>query len=826
MEVHELIAKSYSDLEFDVLRRKLAGCAKSARGKSYSLESPVLFDPKRIEETLDETGEALRFLEMARDFQGIEFEKVGDAEIVISKCRIGDVLFTDDLKTLRDFLEACGTTDDFRKRIRADKEPRLCDILYPWESLGLLHGRYRSIFTPEGIVRDGASPSLKKLRADISMQDRFAKKTTDSLVSQYQKTYGDDVHLSLRHNRFVVALPRAVQNEVAGMVVDFSGGGAQVMIEPEQLIEVNNSRVRYLVEEEIEVRRILIDFSREVYSYAREIDANLEILGKLDFIFARARLAYDMQAIRPALSNDGFNLVQARHPLILKFIPEDIRLEPPYRGIIVSGVNAGGKTVLLKLIGLCTLMAYIGCFIPADKDSSVMLVGGVFADIGDDQSITQHLSTFTSHLHFLKGLDNWLFGADPETNLPYCKAPALILMDEIGGGTEPTEGAALAYGVISYLTHQPAIPILTTHYDLLKGMPFKYPELKNLSLEFDEKNLKPTYRVIDNMPGKSFALDIAESFGINRKIVGTARSVLGTKDKVMSDVIRQLDELRVEAERKTKETRDLEAENRRLRDELKARKEEFVRESKKFKADVEKKLDEMVEDAKMRIKRRVKKKKDAPDVKLMTEAHEIAKEVQRTLETEVEEAYDELDIERYIIDKTERPMSAGDTVLVLGTRTMGKVIDVDLDKKRATVDVNGLKVTTKLGELAFIDRKEFELAKKHRDKARGSNIDKKIHASAAPSVSPTLDIHGFTVEESHEALEIHLDSAIRAGLKEIYVMHGIGTGALKRFVGDYLRKHPQISHVRNAVPAEGGIGVTIAVIGKKGEMVGKTGEQQ
>jgi len=821
VEVKDLISKSYSDLEFDVFRRKLAGYAKSESGKSLALESEVVFARDRIEIALDETEEAVRFLETRPDFPGIEFEKAGDIGILLKKAHIGDILLKDDLKILREFLEVCVSVDDFAKKIKPDKEPRLCDILYPWESLGLLFGRVRSIFTPEGIVRDGASPELKKLRGKISTQERIAKKSVDSLVAKYQKEYGEDVHLSLRHNRFLVALPRGVQSEVSGMVVDLSGGGAQVLIEPEPIIELNNQRVRLVVEEEIEVRRILLDFSREVSVYEREIEANSEILAMLDFIFARARLSRDLEASRPNLYDKSFDLIGARHPLISGFIPEDISLEEQYRGIIVSGVNAGGKTVLLKLIGLCTLMAYIGCFIPARPGSSVPLVGGVFADIGDDQSIAQHLSTFTSHLHFLKGLDNWLFGADPETNLPYCSAPALVLMDEIGGGTEPTEGAALAYGVIAYLIKQPAIPILTTHYDLLKGMPYKYENIKNISLEFDESALKPTFRVIDHQPGKSFALDIAKSFGVNRMIVKSARSVMTTKDKVMADVIKQLDELRIEAEKKAVAIRELEAENISLRDELKARKEEFVRESKKFKAEIEKRLDEMVADAKKRIKRRVRRKKDAPDVKLVTDAHEIAKEVKETLSSEVDDVYEELDIERFIVDSTDRPLAIGDTVLMTEMKTMGRVLDVDEAKGRATIDVNGMRVSTKLKELSIIDRKEYDLARKLKDRAKGYKVDEVIKSTATPVISQTLDLHGMTVEESREEIEPFIDAAIRAGFKEVRIMHGIGTGALKRFVGEFLRKHSHISHVRSATVAEGGVGVTIAVIGKKGEMLGE-----
>lgn len=821
MEIAELIEKSYSDLEFTDFRRRLAGFAKSERGKRLALENPVSFNRSEIEKALDETEEAFKFLETRPDFAGIEFEKVGDVEGLLKKASIGDSLLKEELKVLREFLEACGSADDFRKRLRPDKEPRLLDILYPWETLGLLYGRYRSVFTPEGDVRDGASPALRKLRGQISAQEHVIKKTVDSLVSSFQRDYGDEVHLSMRHNRFLVALPRGAQSSVPGMVVDLSGGGAQVLLEPQQIIESNNQRVRMIVEEEIEVRRIVFDFAKEVSAYASEMRTNLEILAVLDFIFARAKYASSLSAVRARIEGSFFDLRGARHPFITGFIPEDIKLEEPFKGIIVSGVNAGGKTVLLKLIGLCTLMTYIGCYIPAESGSSVPMVGGVFADIGDDQSIAQELSTFTSHLHFLRGLDIWLYGADPETNLPYCKAAALVLMDEIGGGTEPTEGAALAYGVIAYLIKQPAIPILTTHYDLMKGMPFKYPVLKNVSLEFDEANLKPTYRVIDHQPGKSFALDIAESFGVNKQIVHGARSVLTTIDRLMTDIIKQLDELRLEAEKKAEAVRKLEDENKALRDELKARKEEFVRQSKKFQSDIEKKLDEMVDGAKKRIKNRVRRKKDAAEVQLVSDAHRIAKEVSVELTSEIGEAYEELDIEKYIIDATDRPLSKGDAVLITGTKTLGTVIEVDAAKKRAVIDIGGIRANMKLAEVTPIDRKEFELAKKLKSKSRGSNTDAVISKAALPEASQTLDLHGFTVDAALDELEPFIDTAMRHEFAEVRIMHGIGTRALMKFVADFLRKHPNISHVRSASPSEGGIGVTIAVLGKKGTKLGE-----
>lgn len=821
MDVADLIEKSYSDLEFTEFRRRLAGYAKSENGKALAREFPVSFNQADIAKALDETEEAVRFLETRPDFSGIEFEKVGDVESLLKKTAIGDSLHKDELKVLREFLEACGSVDDFRKRLRPEKEPRLMDILYPWESLGIMYGRYRSVFTPEGEVRDGASPALRKLRGQIAAQEHGIKKAVDALVSSFQRDYGDEVHLSIRHNRFLVALPRGAQAKVPGMVVDLSGGGAQVLLEPQQIIESNNQRVRMIVEEEIEVRRIVFDFAKEVSAYAQEMKTNLAILASLDYIFARSGFASALGANRAALSKTHFELLGVRHPFIKNFIPEDVRLEEPFKGIIVSGVNAGGKTVLLKLVGLCTLMTYIGCFIPAEKDSSVPLVGGVFADIGDDQSISQELSTFTSHLHFLRGLDNWLYGADPETNLPYCKAPALILMDEIGGGTEPTEGAALAYGVIAYLIKQPAIPILTTHYDLMKGMPFKFPALKNISLEFDESRLKPTYRVIDHQPGKSFALDIAESFGVNTQIVKGARAVLTTKDRLMTDIIKQLDELRLEAEKKTAMVRSLEEENRKLRDELKARKEEFVRQSKKFQSDIEKKLDEMVDGAKKRIKNRVRRKKDAAEIQLVSDAHKIAKEVSNELTEEIEVAYEELDIEKFIIDTTARPLSSGDAVIITGTKTLGTVIETDPQKKRAVVDIGGIRANMKLADITPIDRKEYELAKKLKAKAKGSNLDAAIAKAALPEASQTLDLHGLTVDAAQDELEPFIDTAIRHGFAEVRIMHGIGTRALMKFTQEYLRKHSNVSHVRSATPSEGGIGVTIAVLGKKGSKIGE-----
>ncbi|MEP0814228.1 MAG: Smr/MutS family protein [bacterium] len=820
MTVEELIRKSHSDLEFDEFRRKLAGYAKSARAKSLLESAKPVFDKKQIEFLLDRTQEALEFVNSRPNFSGISFGLVGEVEIVVAKARIGDIILADELKILRDFLEVCGEVDEFAKKIKPESQPRLCDLLFPWETLAALNYRFRQVFTSEGEIRDSASPLLRKLRGQLHDQERVITKRVDDLVTQYQRQYGDEVHLSLRHNRFVIALPRGAQSAISGIVVDLSGGGAQVLVEPESLIDLNNARVRLFVEEEIEVRRILLDFAREVAGYSYHIETNLEILAELDAVFARALYARQYNCTRPAIFGPNFHLKNARHPLIAGFVPENVRMEAPFRGLVVSGVNAGGKTVLLKLIGLHTLMAAIGSFIPADEGSSVPEVGAVFADIGDDQSISQQLSTFTSHLHFLKGLDEWLYGADPETNLPYCNKPALILMDEIGGGTEPTEGAALAYGVIAYLIKQPALPVLTTHYDLLKGMAYRHTEIKNISLEFDEKTLKPTFRVIENQPGKSFALDIASTFGVNQQIIGIAKSVLDTKDKVMADAIRQLDEARVDAEKRAVETRKLEEENRRLKEELKARKEEFVKESKRWKAEIEKQAAEMIDAAKKSIKSRVKRSKTASEVALVQEAHRIAKSVEKKLDEQIEEAYEDLDIERFVVATAGRPLVAGDAVLIAGTRTLGKILEVDETKKRANVEVNKIRVTAKLDELSLIDLGEFEAAKKLKQKAKDPGMDRRIVAASAEVTKEVLDLHGKTTEESFEALEIFLDAAVRAGLTEVRIMHGIGTGALRKFVGDYLRKHSQVSHVRSAQPSEGGVGVTIAVLGRKRERLG------
>jgi len=814
-------AERYRNLEFDRLLEQLAGCASSELTRELIRGIEIVFHPARVEENLDQTTEALRFTLEHPSVMLPGFSAVHDVAPMWEAIYAGELIDSAQAREMRSFLEACAGFTAFAKFLKLAEYPRLADIAGPWQPQDHLLDVTKRTFSEDGEVRDNASPALSELRAKLRRFEGDVSHTLRDMLREVKDKSGDEALVSVRFNRFVVLLPRALAGSFKGAVVDVSGTGHSVYFEPAAVSQVNTERQHLFLKEDQEVRRILREYGMQVAAQIEPLKADLAILVKFDYIFARARYAGALRATRPRMTREGgFLLRGAVHPLLFKdFVAEDLLFDRQ-RALVISGVNAGGKTVLLKLLGLYSLMAALGCFTPGD--AQLPYISGLHADIGDDQSALSNLSTFTAHLRFVSEL--W---AELGTRLPN-EPPLLVLIDEIGTGTEPGEGAAFAYGLIQTLLDHPVKLAVTTHYDVLKTLAFERGDVKNVCLEFDEEALRPTFHVLDNMPGQSFALAIAERWGVDTQVITRAQSVLGDEERKMAAIIGELEQLRREAQRAKAEVTsqaaklaDAATENEQLSAELRRAKQRFVEQAERVKVELERRIEELLSDTKRRLKKGAKQARREGEeyVKAASESAELAREQKAEATVVLAEVLKGLAIEEADVQTDEEQIKVGDKAEVAESHLRGEVTEIDAGKGEAVLSVMGKRINVKLKKLKRITpappSKAASALDQYRkaaaESARGSTLRlEESFAKGLADSADTLDLHGQTTEEAYESLENFISNCLVSNTNTIRIMHGVGSGRLRVFVQDYLRHHKHVANVRHATTHEGGVGVTIA----------------
>jgi DNA mismatch repair protein MutS2 len=808
-------AERYANLEFDRLLHQLANYAGSELTRQLIHEIEVVFHPARIEENLDQTAEAVRFMEEKPSVILPYFSQLTDLVPLWEHMSAGALVDNAEARQCIRFFEVCAQFDGLGRHLTLAEFPRLSDSASAWQTMSALAAKTRNVFSEDGDVRDNASPELARIREKLRRFESQVRHSLSSLFKDLRQYVEDDPVLAIRGGRFVVLMPRHVAGHYQGSIVDLSGTGQSVYFEPNQLAPMNAERQGLFLEEGQEVRRVLRDYSMAIAGQLTNLKANLAILVKLDYVFARARHACATKAQRPQMNNAGrLRLVNAVHPLLFKdFVSETLIFEQE-KALIVSGVNAGGKTVLLKLMGLYSLMAALGCFVPGAVE--LPYLSGIYADIGDDQSTLANLSTFTAHLRFVAEL--W----DVLRELEYGALPVLVLIDEIGTGTEPGEGAAFAFGLITRLLDYPVKVGVTTHYDLLKTIAFERPEVKNVSLEFDREALRPTFRILDDQPGQSFALEIATRWGIDTGVLGTAHSVLGQEEVKMASVIGALEEAKLEAEDTRKAIRQqalelerIKRENEQLTAELKEAKQKFAKHAEQVKQDLTRKVDDLLTETKQKLKKKAQQSTRKHDeyVKAASKTAQVARQQKDEVDTVVGAVLAELEIDP--LEAKPRPgvrVETGMQVIVEGSRVRGKVLELDARKNKAVLEVHGRRMTVDLDKLLALSAqaaKPLDPLASYRSGQGLDRLDFRMTA-AAPLDADTLDLHGQTIQEAFESLEEFISSAILANLLTVRIMHGIGTGRLRTFVQDYLRRNQHLTNVRPASVHDGGGGVTLA----------------
>ena len=642
----------------------------------------------------------------------------------------------------------------------------------------------------EDEVFDGASPALSRIRRQMKLaNEKVRQKLNDMIHSQTYSKYLQDPLVTIRNGRFVIPVKQEYRQNIPGLIHDQSGTGATLFIEPSAVVELGNEYKKLVMEEAAEVERILTELTEMIKPSANDIYQDLAALGDIDLVFAKAKLAREMNAVCPKLNDEGrIDIKKGRHPLIArdKVVPIDIRLGGDFTTLIVTGPNTGGKTVTLKTLGLFTLMAQAGMFVPAAVGTELAVFGDVFADIGDEQSIEQSLSTFSSHMRNIVGI---LADADEGS---------LVLLDELGAGTDPVEGAALAMSILSELHSRGCRTAATTHYSEIKAFALTHEGMQNASMEFDVDRLCPTYRLFIGIPGKSNAFEISKRLGMSDIIIENAREYLSKQDVDFETVLTNAEREKQKAERERALAEDARRELEALRADMRAEKQKFEQDKAQMRLKAKEEARKIVQDAKRELDAVVNELRSMKnlDQRAADRAIQQARDAVREKDKEL---YETPEDEKAAYGEAPKFVSQGQTVHVVSLDKDGTVIG-KVKNGEVPVQVGIIKLNLKLDDLREVKEKK--------NAAAGS----KVEYSPQNTVGLELDIRGMMVDDAKPVVDRYLDDCKRQALTEVSIIHGKGTGALRAGIQAYLRNHPRVKSFRNGNYGEGDYGVTVVTI--------------
>ena len=770
-------------LEYNKIIKLLTAKAGSSLGKEKIINLLPSSNYKIIEESLNETAEALLITTVS---DNIPLGGIRDLKIILKKANIGAML------EANEFLNIAGTLSAAKKIKKFFKELDLeATLLKTWaakiEVLTQLEQQIENSIDEHGNLLDSASVELGKLRREIRTSQLKIKEKLDAILrsSEYQKYFQDSL-VTLRGDRYVIPIKQEYRQFFPGIVHDQSSSGATLFIEPISIIDLNNTVKELMANEKHEIERILKALAIQVLKYEQQIRLDMEILGHFDFVFAKAKFALEFQASRPEINNAGLvELKQARHPLIPpeKVVPIDILLGKDFSTLLITGPNTGGKTVTLKTLGLFVLMAQAGLFIPAQAGSKLPVYNNVFADIGDEQSIEQSLSTFSSHMTKLIRI------------LDVIKAGDLFLVDEIGSGTDPQEGAALAMAILDVVQEAGIATVATTHYSELKSYAYNRCGVENASVEFDINSLRPTYKLLIGIPGSSNAFSISTKLGLSAEIIDKANEFLSKEHLQFEYVLAEMEkqklmyaELNEDLAKREAEIVVLEQRLKNEKENINDRKNRIITKAEEEKANIIRKTKREVE----QIISELKEQFDDHGMKERQRAIEAArKELKEKTKIITPEEYKSMPALE--IDK----VKIGDSVFV-----------TTLNAKATVREIKGKSILVELGLMKTMVSSDV-CRKTSTDNKSVITKPKKISLNKIQEVQPSIDIRGVNVQEGEDILNKYLDDVILCGLTRILVIHGKGTGALKKGIRNFLQNHSCVEKIEIAELNEGGDGATV-----------------
>ncbi len=786
--------KSLRTLELHKVLELLAEQTQTdlARERALSLRPETVLS--RCELLQQQCADAVHLMGL---FGSPSFDGVRDLSGALSRADMGGVLNMAELLAVARLLRAARTTRGYLENHREGKTS-LDELFSSLSGNKYLEDKITTSIISEEEIADSASSELNDIRRQMRVASSRVRETLNRITSSptYQKMLQDSL-VTIRSGRYVVPVKAEYRSAFGGLVHDVSSSGATLFIEPTAVVDLNNS-IRVLAgKEQQEIERILAALSAEVAACAGAMQRDYETLCALDFIFARGKLAYKMKALRPRLSDSGKTVLhRARHPLldIEKAVPIDFEIGGKCDTVIITGPNTGGKTVSIKTVGLLTVMAQCGLQIPAGEDSVVRLRTSVLADIGDEQSIEQSLSTFSSHMVNIVDI---LHAAD---------SGALVLLDELGAGTDPVEGAALAMAIIEELRRRGSAVIATTHYAELKMYALETDGVENASCEFDVQTLRPTYRLVFGIPGKSNAFAIASRLGLDDAVIESANSRIGAESKRFEEVISQLEEKRQELEHRLASAE---------RDRAKAA--EAERTARERLSTLEGEREKLIMDAKLKAQEILNNARATSEY-VLTEARKLRQQAEEGKDPNLAAARAAFrgqisDAERRTtLEKAKkkaipppRPLRAGDTVELLATKTRATVLETPAPGGNVRVQAGIMKITVRPDEIQFIEESRPKPVQAPKSTAGG-------RVPRPEGQGASLDLRGMTAEEAIMELGRFIDGAVRMHLPAVTIIHGKGTGVLRRAVQAELKGMPQVKSYRLGVYGEGEDGVTIATL--------------
>ncbi|MBE6976071.1 MAG: endonuclease MutS2 [Ruminococcaceae bacterium] len=786
----ELYEKSLLKLELDQVLRLLADCAGSAEGKAACLALRPTSDLEDVEAMLAETTAAS---ELCTRKGNPSFAGVSDVSASLERADRGGTLQPGELLKIAGVLRCTRSVQAYRDE---EEKATVLDPLFQALSPNkYLEDRISGAILSEEEIADTASPELADIRRHMRIQSAKIKDGLQKIISSpaYSKYLREPI-ITIRQGRYVVPVKSEHRGDVPGMVHDVSATGSTFFIEPMSAVNANNALRELEIKEKKEIERILSELSADAASHRENIDLNVQLLIRLDVIFAKARLGYRMRGWAPIMNDKGVvELRNARHPLIdpKKVVPISLHLGKDFDSMIITGPNTGGKTVTLKTIGLLTLMAECGLHIPAGDGSTLSTFDAILADIGDEQSIAQSLSTFSSHMRTIVDI------------VEQCDDRTLVLFDELGAGTDPAEGAALAIALIEFCRKMGSRVVATTHYAELKLYAMRTRGVINASCEFNVETLQPTYRLLIGIPGKSNAFAISRKLGLSEDILKEAADLVGQSDKDFEDVLLQLEQQRQQMESARLEAERLKQETAKIRKQSEEYSQQLQKEKDKAMEEARRQAQRIIEDARIaanaaseELKALRKQLADSADT---TGINQRQAELRRNLnEAESKLRSGQVQEKR---PEPKRPVLVGDTVELLKLGTKASVIAINKDGTYQ-LQAGILKMTAKPDEVYLLENEN-----PYKEKGRPAHSGREMKMAAMNS---EVDLRGMDTVEAICALELYLDSAMRGNLSQVRIIHGKGTGALRTAVHQELKRNKFIKSYRLGVYGEGEDGVTIA----------------
>lgn len=773
-------------LEFDKIRAQLAEYATSEKGKQMIKELPIEVEEKAIQHKIEETADGVELLRLK---QGIPIPRLKDISFALKRLELEAGL---NGRELSDILRVLTTTHEVERffekveeeEITLKRIPRLVEKL---ESIPEVTKELEASIREDGYVLDSASPTLHGIRVGIQKTEQEIRRQMDQYLTGKNAQYLSDTIITIRNDRYVLPVKAEYKSVFGGTVHDQSATGQTLFMEPQAVVNLNNKLREYQVQEKREVERILWELSQKLMPYTNSLHQNHYVLARLDVVNAKALYVNEIKATEPIIDcQNHVALWKAWHPLLdrEKSVANDIILGEEYQAIVITGPNTGGKTILLKTVGVIQLMAQMGLYIPAGENSRVGIFTEIFADIGDEQSIEQNLSTFSSHMSNIVSI------------LKRINDKSLLLIDEIGSGTDPQEGSSLAIAILDYIASKQSYVIASTHYPELKAYGYDRPKTINASMEFDGDTLQPTYQLLLGVPGRSNAFDISKRLGLPSIIIDQARGLLSEEDQDLNAMISDLEQKRRRAQRDADKMRhQLELSTQLLED--------LQKETEQFKANKAR----LLEEAKERANTLIEQSKNDAD-KILSEIRELQlRSKQSTVKEhemiEKKTALTDLKHEQALKknkvlrkEKAKKAMQVGQSVEVLSFGQRGTLAEKVSDEEWV-VQMGIIKMKIAIEDLAPIAETQ---------EAKQQVIVKSARSS---HVSSELDLRGKRYEEAMKDLELYLDAAILANYPRVTIIHGRGTGAIQQGVHKVLRSHRSVASYEFAPMNTGGNGATI-----------------